>query len=356
MVSINKELTTLKNDAYEIIKDKEKPKKKEAAKSFFKDAKYAVSLIFQEKEIIFFALLQLVSIMAGYLLWVLVLDLIPEEVWQSLDSSDEGTSPADLIVFAWSFICVGLVTYPLGIFTACMGAAHFLHRQGQESTVLKCLNIVMANSGRIWTFSWIDGWWTITRILERLPKKNDRTPLATKLIKEAIYQAWKLATLGVLPAFIIGRGTVDACKDSLGLLKDKFSELIKLRLGYSFICWVFGIGSYVLMIVIFPFAKDYMRSDNDMYTFYLFAGIPILFALIFIQLIFRPIYIISACNIYSDYILDNNIEVDLAPNKKSASFILFIILVIAMVFGYAYRDELGITKMLETPFTSTSNP
>ena len=38
-------------------------------------------------------------------------------------------------------ICVGLAAYPVGLFTGCMGATHFLHRQGKPSTVAACFFI-----------------------------------------------------------------------------------------------------------------------------------------------------------------------------------------------------------------------
>ncbi len=52
--------------------------------SFSSRIGYAISLGLKEKEIFFFGLLQWASIGIGYLLWVQMLDWIPEEVWRSV--------------------------------------------------------------------------------------------------------------------------------------------------------------------------------------------------------------------------------------------------------------------------------
>lgn len=93
----------------------------------------------------------------------------------------------------------------MGIFTACMNASCILRFQNKESTFTDCLKIAVSRAGTIWVFSWIDGWWTVNRILERLPKKNGRTSSSVKLEKEIIYQIWKMISLGFIPALLFGR-------------------------------------------------------------------------------------------------------------------------------------------------------
>lgn len=346
---MKKALTDLKQDAYEECQDKEKPGVGNSLSYFGRCVLYSSKLIFTEKEIITFAILQLVCIGLGYLLWVQILDWIPEEVWAS-ERKSNGGHLLDLVFLLWSFLCVGITTYPIGILTACMGAAHFLHEKGEESTIAKCLRIVMPRAFPIWIFSWIDGWWTINRIIERLPKKRDRVPLAQKLINEAIYQAWKVASLGFLPALIIGRSVKDGCKDSLGLLKTHFKTICQLRVAYSAICWIFGIGCYVVLIYMARQISLHMRSENDMYTVYMMVLLPLILTLFFIQVFFRPIYILSACRIYSNYIRENDIKVELPTvSKFYSSVVLFLVLCLIVGTVFIYRDELGITEFLSTP-------
>jgi len=83
----------------------EKPKRLEAVGGFWQRAKFSIKFMFTEKEVLFFAFLQWMVIVAVYLLWVQMLSWIPDEVWQSARESDEG-SIADWILLAWSFVCV----------------------------------------------------------------------------------------------------------------------------------------------------------------------------------------------------------------------------------------------------------
>lgn len=343
-------LKKLKEDAYEEYISKDRPGMGESLSYFNRCILYSAKLIFTEKEIITFAILQLVCIGLGYYLWVQILDWIPEEVWKDTRGSN-GSSMADVILFLWSFVCVGLTTYPLGLLTACMGAAHFLHENGEESTIAKCLRIVLPRAWPIWIFSWTDGWWTVNRIMERLPKKNDRVSLSRKLAHETIYQAWKIASLGFLPALIIGRGVIDSCKDSLGVLKTHFKTICQLRIAYAVICWLFGVGSYIGAIFMVPYIFPHMSSRYDIYTFYVYVGFPMLVSLFCIQVFFRPIYILSACRIYSNYVRENNIPVKLPTvSKFSSTIVAFLVLCIIVGTGFLYRDELGITELLSRPY------
>lgn len=343
------ELSGLKAQAHEQIKKQEKPKKTEAVKSFFYSAYCSFRFILTEKENFLFALLQLAAVGLGYYVWVQGLSWIPEEIWQSSRKSEDNTL-AGLVLLIWSFLCVGVTAYPLGLLTACMGASYILRYQGRKSTIAECLKIVLPKAWPLWIFSWLDGWWTVDRILERLPKKNDRTPISVKLLNEAIYQAWKLASLGFMPAVLSGRSVTEACKDSLSLLKAKFVMLAKLRAAYSLICWIFGIGCYVGVIFVYPFISSRMGSGSDMYSFYFYAGFPMVIALSFILLIFRPVYIISACRIYAGHAREKGIRINLpeTSSKTFSSLVAFAVLVILLAVAILYREELGIDTLIRT--------
>lgn len=345
---IRAQLDTLKQDSYDISKKESKPGKLDSAGSFLDNGYSSFKFILSEKENLLFAFLQYAVIGLGYFIWVEALDWIPKEVWESSNESD-GNHIANVLLLLWSFVCVGLVAYPLGILTACMGASYLLRFEGRQSTIIECFKIVLQKSWTLWIFSWLDGWWTVLRILERLPKKNDRTPRSVKIFNEAVYQAWKIASLGFLPATLSGRGIADAGKDSLSLVKSRFKSLAKLRIGYSFICWIFGVGCYIGMLFIFPFLDIHRVSDNDIYNFYFFAGFPILMALMSIMLFFRPIYIISACRIYAYYAREHNIEIKLpeSSSRGISTFVTFVVLAIITGVILLYHNELGISELLD---------
>lgn len=312
---------------------------------------YGISLGLKEKEIFFFGLLQWVSIGIGYLLWVQMLDWIPEEVWRSAAESDEG-SIADWILLAWSFVCVGVAAFPVGILTGCMGATHFLHKQGRESTVATCLKLVLPQSWSLWSFHWIDGWITVNQILDRLPKKGGRK---NPVLSETLYYAWKLGVSGVLPSIVTGNNLIKSGENSVFFVKDNFVEVAKLRAGYSALCWIVGVGSYVGAILFFM-AMDIAPEGDEIYghiyTIYFWAAVPILIAIAIIMLVLRPIFVLALCDLYSDYLNEKGVEIDLPENpaKSTSAIIAFGCLCIIMAVVYMYRVELGVVDMLSTPY------
>ncbi len=322
--------------------------------SFSSRIGYAISLSLKEKEIFFFALLQWAAIGLAYLLWVQMLDWIPEEVWRSAAESDEG-SIADLILIAWSFVCVGLAAFPVGILTGCMGATHFLHKQGRESTVAACFKLVLPQSWPLWAFHWIDGWITVNRILDRLPKKNDRRTAADKALSEALYYAWKLGVAGVLPSIVTGNGLIRSGKNSVVFVKDNFLEVAKLRAGYSALCWIVGIAAYVGAIFLFM-VVDIVPAGGEVYghiySFYFWAAVPIMISVAIVMLLLRPIYVLALCDLYSEHLSNQGRTVRLPDNPPASisAIVAFVCLCLILAVVYLYRVELGVVDMLSTPY------
>lgn len=315
---------------------------------------YAFFLCFKEKEIFVFMLLQWAAIGIAYLLWVQMLDWIPEEVWRSAARSDDG-SIADWVLLAWSFVCVGVAAYPVGILSGCMGAAHFLHKQGRESTIATCLKHVLPHSWSLWSFHWIDGWITVNRILDRLPRKNDRRTPAQRALSEALYYAWKLGVSGVLPSIVTGNNLIVSAKNSVRFVKDNFLEVAALRAGYSALCWVVGIGAYIGAMLLFA-VVDIVPANEEIYghvyMFYFWAAVPILIAVGVVVLFLRPIYVLALCDLYSDHLTKRNEEVNLPENppKATSAMVAFGVLCVLAGVVFMYRHELGIMAMLSTPY------
>lgn len=271
---------------------------------FASRARYAVGLCVREKEILVFAVLQWTAVALGYVLWLQIIYWIPESIWRSAAESD-GTSLADWILIGWGFVCVGVAAYPIGILTGCMGAAHFLHRQGLESTVAACMRQVVPQRSALWAFHWIDGWVTVNQILERLPKKGSRRTPAERAASEALYYAWKLGIAGVLPSILTGKGLIEAGKSSFAFVKENLAEVAALRAGYSAVCWIVGIGSYLGALFLFS-ALELAPGKDDLYghmfEFFFWAGGPVLAAAAVVMLFLRPLYVLAMCDLYSDHI------------------------------------------------------
>lgn len=314
---------------------------------------YALYLGFKEKEIFVFGLLQWVTVAAAYLLWIQMLDWIPEEVWRSA-AETEGGSIADLVLFVWSFVCVGVAAFPVGILTGCMGAAHFLHKQGRKSTVAMCLKLVLPHSWSLWMFHWMDGWITVTQILERLPKKSRKSALS-RAAREALYYSWKLGISGVVPSIVTGNSLVKSARNSIVFVRSEFHVLARLRVGYSALCWIVGIGAYI-GAVFFIGSSDIVGKGEEVYahvyTIYLYVAAPLFMALSIVMLILRPIYVLALCDLYSDYLGSKNEKVRLPrnPPASASALVAFAILCIILAVVFFYRNELGISEMLSVPY------
>ena len=308
----------------------------------------AISLIFSEKEIILFSMLQWLAISFVYYIWVQMLGWIPVEVWES--DSKIYDIPLNAALLLWSFFCVALAAYPIAILTGAMGAAHFLREQGYQSTIAACLKLAIPNSTKLWMFHTADGWLTVDMILERLPKKNNPTSPEKRALKEAFYYAWKVGTIGMPAALLTGKGLIEAGKDSILLVKNNLWEVLALRGGYSVICWVIGIAAYIASIFFFANFPSLFESDHFLFTFYLWMGVPIIIAVGVIKLFVRPIFVLASCQLYSDYIKEQGEQVEFKdlPGKGVSTFVAFLVLCIIMSFVFMYRQEIGLMNILNT--------
>ena len=330
-----------------------KPPARSALADFWRRTRAAVKLIFLEKEIVTFAVLQWACIAGGYYLWVQMIGWIPPAAWARAANS-HGATPGDIILFLWSFVCVGVTAFPLGILDGCMGSVHFLNRQGKESTIVECLKIVLPDAWTLWIFHWIDGWWTVMRILDRLPKKNDRRTPIDKAFSEAIYYAWKVATIGILPGLVTGRGLIDSGKRSIGLVEAKLNDVLLLRAGFSLLCWIVGVAAYIgtiFFFIKFPGLVDFkLGVASQIYKFYFWAAVPILSAVGVVTLLLRPIYVLASCDIYADYVQERDENLMLPPPPKGrgdwGAFIAVCLLALGILIVVYYRYELGIMDLL----------
>lgn len=308
----------------------------------------AISLILREKEIILFSLLQWVAIALAYYLWVQILGWIPEEVWNSPSKLED--TALNVAVLAWSVACVALAAYPIGVLTGAMGAAHFLREQHQPSTIAACLKLAWPNSTRLWMFHALDGWLTVDIILERMPKKGhfNSGAVARRAVAEAIYYAWKVGTIAMPPAILAGRGLVEAGRESIALVKSKPWQVVKLRGGYSAICWIIGVATYVgalVFLIAFPLPGG---AGHSVLSFYVWLGLPILAAVGVIKLFVRPVYVIASCQLYSEFLKESGKSVSLGsrPGRGTNALVAFVVLCAIVLAVSLYREEIGLMALL----------
>lgn len=343
-----KEMLGARNQIHSFISENDRPKWYSAFRDYFKEIGYATKLLFIEKHLIVLALLQWVFIALGYYIWLQILDWIPVHIWDMALNSQVPII-VDIVFLLWSLIIVGIVAFPIGILTACMGAVHFLHQQDSDVKLSTCFKAVLPNAWSIWIFSWIDSWWTVSQILDRLPKKGGGT---WTFKGELIYLAWKLGTMGMIPAMVTGKRLRDAGIDSVNFIKVKLKKAATTRLGYSTVCWFVGILTYIGTIYFLftePGTLDFTYTiSTQMYAFYFWVGIPTLLSTGVILVFLRPVYIITSCDLYSQYLTKNS-EVPLLNEKAGKWLSAIIVLLTLMLFVlviYLFREQLGIIGLL----------
>ena len=322
----------------------------EVSAGFASKAGYALSLGLKEKEIFFFGGMQWLAVAIAYLLWTQMLFWIPPEVWEALSSEEDGAGPIDLALTLWAFICVGVAAFPIAIFSCCMGVTHFLHKQGRASTVAMCLKLSLPNAWPLWAFHWTDGWITVRQIMSRIPSTEEKRTPAQILYEEALYYAWKVGIAGVLPSMVLGKGMIESSKESLAFVKQHTKEIVRLRASYSGYCWLLGILTYVAAFPIVFYLDDGTGIGNNIANIYLYIALPICFSVGVIMFFLRPIYLLSLCNLYSDYLKANNKAIELPDNPPRAisALVVFAILCIAVLVVFYYREAIGLVDILST--------
>ena len=342
----------------ELTKFVDNEKKPESEiKTFTSRIRYALMLGLKEKEIFFFGLLQLLVIMVGYIFWLQVLNWIPQDIWNELQAcidrgEDDCTGIIDIALYLWGMAIVVIISFPVGILSCSIGTTHFLVSRNEESTVLKCLNASFSNAWAIWKFHAIDGYITIDRILERLPKDDDTRTPAEIALEEAAYYAWKVGTAGMVPNLILGNKLIPSGISSINFVKSKFKEVASLRGAYSSICWLIAILSYIGAIILTAVFEDQLTlstGEIEIGAFYNYMIIPICFATLSVVVVLRPLYIISICDLYSDYLEENKEEAELPdnPTKGRSALITFVILMMLLIFLSSFGLDIGLGQFLE---------
>lgn len=349
---LRENLKELQLEAQQTTTPLEKPSKTQALKAFLARIGRGFELITREPEILAFSFLQVVAITLGYLLWTLILDWIPPEVWKTIEENNGTNKALDIAFLLWSVACVGLVALPIGILTACMGAAHLLDSTGQSSSIPKCLSLVFPRVWPLWLYSWLDAWITVKQILSRLPKKKERRSAAEIAASEALYMAWKIGTMGIIPSLITTESSCRACKTALEFVKQKAGELTLLRTGYSVLNWIVGIGAYlgaILVIIALDIPKE--EVHNHIYDAYVGVALPIVIATAIIHLVIRPFYILSLFDLYCDYLTETQQPIHIPEPNPWAKKALWAFGGLALLVAAAIvlRNDPSLQALLSPP-------
>jgi hypothetical protein len=315
--------------------------------TFFGELGAAFRLILEEKEILFFAMLQWLVIAFAYLVWTQMLDWIPDDVWRQVSKKDNKISFTllNLALTGWSFLVVMVASYPLSLLNAAITAVHYLRTAGRRSTIASCLSYAYRNLPQLWVFTTIDAWITVNAILDRMPRRNSRRTAAD----EALYYAWKIGTLGVVPALTAGKGFFGAAKDSVTVLAAHPLRAIGIRMGYSLICWLIGILTYIGGLSYVMHFSQSTGSTNGVYNFYVLIAVPIVFSVGVTAVLVRPLYLVVVARLYAEVVpIGEAADVPASSRKADIAGVIFAVLLCTLLAFYWFGDQLGLRGWIES--------
>lgn len=301
-----KEFAVFRNNLAQVKDINQRPQITIAIIWFWKRAKLSIKFIFTEKEALFLLCIQWVVIVLTYLLWVQIIAIIPEELWGNTDWSSQKNTLIVILLW-WSFLCIWIASFIIGILSSCVWVLYLLKKRTWSSDLYTSFTVVLPHSLLIWIFSWIDGWWTMRRIAQRISRFSRKRPgsFLSNVMKEVTYYAWKVGTIWILPALATGKTVWSAIKTSLSLVNVCRTDVIITRAWYSIMCWVVWTAGFIWFIYMFNYVgiiNDASSDVENMYSFYMYATIPISISVGIVLLLLRPIYIISSFAIYENFL------------------------------------------------------
>lgn len=326
---------------------RQKPPRAGSVFRFFGYLLYSWKLMFIEKEIIVFSLLQWIAVALGVYLFTYMIgrpELLP--LWQQLEQGNKAAEAAlGTIMTVWGMICIGLVALPFSIFSSCIAAVHLIHyHEDRSSTVAECLRIVLPRAWALWGFVWFDLYLTVM--------KPHRGRGWKSWALEGLYQAWKIAAMCIHMNILTGRNWQDTYNNTLGMTKTQGWELLRIRIGYSFVTFTLYIGVFIAACF---FARDlypyFFAADQEQRTMmqaWMFIATIGVFWLGLVKVLVRPAYMIAISDIFADYVYSKNEAVlpsEPVPVAVSV-FVAFAVFGAAVYTGYLYREPLGLTKWL----------
>jgi hypothetical protein len=310
--------------------------------TFFGELTDTFFLIVREPEILLFAALQWLVIAVAYIAWPQMLYWIPDDLWNAAQqNSDRNFFFINMTLLAWSVLVVAAASYPIAILNAAVIAARNLRTLDQSPGVLPCLNIATRHAGRLWAFTCVDAWITVSEIIDRLPKKHYHHTM----VDEFAYYAWKIGTIGVVPALVAGKTFSRAAWDSTTVLRAQTAKAVGLRMGYSLVCWVVGIVAYAGTLA-YVAAFDTSDQAHLIYNRYSLVTIPLIIAVGVVAVIVRPLYLIMTAKLYTDVMGKDIVADEATPEPPVPHQNVFLVIFLVLAFGLSmvciFPDMLGI--------------
>lgn len=287
------------------------------------------SQISHTPEIIIISLIRLILTLGVVALIVYNISFFMDISPLSESSQDQGSNPLFMLFY---LPLLYLFSFIGGVSNGAVGVASFLHQTRQKSTLVKCYQISLQNSGALSSFMFMNNFIMI------LTGRNNEESSAGKSIMRFM---WHVGTMGVLPALLNGRSFTEAFKRSFSFFKHKVVEVVSIRLAYNlllkFICLV-PIFFIALFASLEQRGVDVLESvplessDALVVAAWSLGGWSLL--LVSFLIIIRPIYISVVYHLYGQFLQENNYSLEISDDKpisKTVWFAVILVLFYALV-------------------------
>ncbi|TVQ82870.1 MAG: hypothetical protein EA357_07845 [Micavibrio sp.] len=309
---------------------------------FFGYMLYSWKLMAVEKEVILFIFLQWLTACLGlYMLLAVLLD--PKFIFMAETAHATGTRAAwygpDFIIWVWGTLCITVVALPFSIFASCIPVVHIIHHyEGRQSTISECMRVVLARVGSLWFFVWVDLYLTIFK-----PHYSRYDSWPVRLVKMALYEAWKVAAMSIHMNILTGRSWSELRTNTVELVKQRGWEMLGIRIGYLLVNGILFLAAWACLYwglpLIFPVsdAEGVGVDNNSTGANFVFCLLLIVLWLALINIFSRPAYLIAMSDIFADYIYQKPGDEHVLPEKNEpvswTPFFIYAVLIVT-VFSF----------------------
>ena len=267
--------------------------------SFLSQAGNALKWMIFAPEIWTFSLLQWASVIMGYYLWVEMFRWGFGEILGGAEGAGPLVGGRMVWGVFWATICFGLVAFPLSLFIGGMTTGHLLRRQNMKVGVLHCVRLTLPRFFSLIRFHFWEFSLSFRSFLSLFPRWKTQS-----VGWREQRRLWSLGTVGVAPALMTGHRLVGAGKHSANLAVTFPEKVIGLRSGYRWACGVSILVSGGLTL----FALNRWETLRESFVAMGLSGmslwvlVPVMVATAVIKLFLRPLYVVSATELFVEYL------------------------------------------------------
>ena len=280
--------TSLNKSNY-VFKRKEIIKSGSTLAAFFAEARTAIWYCLIEPEMLFFSLLNALSLLFAFFIFVYGFLAATPELYDL-------KSIIGLIVLwpLWFLACLWFSSNLTSVFTGAMGISVLKKMNEEKSTVMGCLKGSLGRRRDIQSCEWSVTALTVLMSLNLIPSKHASHAQSERDKRE--FYAWRYGKFAILPHLLLGKPLVKAGKASVEMVKRNFKNVCLFRTGYSRVRFGLWLLMWAAMSWFFIYGPG---GDPDEYNVigmiiaqFILSLLP---TFLLVRMFLYPVLVISAC-------------------------------------------------------------